>query len=92
MKHSGEPGLDLLVPHSQHPKPLLLEKRLSASISFRVLQVYIPIDFYDEARLRRVEVDDKRTNGMLTAKLDPVQATMAQFPPKGPLGWCGNFP
>ncbi len=56
----------------QHPVAILQQKCIARSIARRTVAtiVRLPIDFHDEAALLAIEVDDVRTDRMLSAKFE----------------------
>ncbi len=79
-------GQDLVIPKANHAEALAEQMPLSLLIRHRACRVLATVKLYDQMPLDTTEVDKKRTDRILTAKLCAVQAPRSQPPPQFPLG------
>jgi hypothetical protein len=84
LKHTFAILEHLVVPESKHFPAMARQVRVSHSVSiaFSVLET---VSLDDQLSANAKKVDDIRADGNLPAKLDPIQATIAQKTPKAQL-------
>ena len=81
-QHLGKVVPDRPIWESDHPISCHREYRLPFGIPFLLLRMDFTVKLNHKAPISAAEVDDERTDRMLSAELHPIQATPAQRIPQ----------
>jgi len=72
---------NLVIPESQHPKPLPCKPGGALCVVYPTLRVLTAVEFQDQALVKTDKVRDERAEGDLTAKLVGGETAVSQSTP-----------
>lgn len=79
----------LLIREAQYHQSQTLQELLPNGVLLPAVVVHRSIHFYQQASFSTIEIGNETTNGVLAAKLEPIQPTSSQGLPQYLLGGRG---
>jgi hypothetical protein len=87
---AGDMVPDLVVAHSNHSQPELLQEGGTGGVLLRLTFMDLAVHFDYQTGISPVEVHDVRSNRMLTPEFEAPDASSAQVLPQSSLGLCSH--